>query len=141
MTKTYRYQPPLFYIFAAPSAVYASYIFLKSIRLEDFGKNLFQISTGFIGLTLLILGLMFLKTFVYNLSFSSLKLGRDFIQIPVRWKKTNVVSFADIEKIEVNNNKTIAISTRHGLHTVDSGRMANRDFQELREILSMINNR
>jgi hypothetical protein len=106
--------------------------------LGEFGKNVFQVLVGFVGMTFLVLGIIFIKKLIDNFSFSDLELGDDFISIPGRWNKTATVSFTDIEKIESSFDKVIRISSKSGLYAINGSRMDVKDFQELKDILSKI---
>jgi len=135
MKKNYRYRPPVFYIFLGLGAFYASFIFLRTVRLTQFGEHGFQVLVGFFGLTCLVLGIISVKKLFENLSLSNLEVSDDFIEIPVSWGKTVRVLFSDIECVESTFDNLIKILGKHGSYTIDGNRMRRSDFRELKQFL------
>jgi hypothetical protein len=134
MIQEFRYRSPYNYLIVGLSSLIASSIFGLAIGAD---KIWFSIVIGIFCLMTLAMGVAFLAIFINNFSVGKLRIGKDFIEIPGRWKKRTKLDLNDIESIgEINTyDQVIEIDSKEGFFLIEQQWMKNSEFNTVREFL------
>jgi len=128
LIEEYKYRPPLKYFFVGFSGIMMSIIFGLAL-----GKNKiwFSIIMGIFCLTTLMFGVGFLTVFFRKYACGNLIIGKDFIEIPGRWKRRVKLQFEEIVEIgEIDTyDNVIEIDSGKGIHLIESSWMKQEDFE------------
>ncbi|WDF45666.1 hypothetical protein PQ459_12230 [Chryseobacterium sp. KACC 21268] len=134
MITEYKYRPPLKYFLVGLCGITMSFIFGLAL-----GKNeiWFSILIGIFSLMSLMLGVGFLTIFFRKFASGNLIIGKDFIEIPGRWKMRVKLHFEEIVEIgEIDTyDNVIEIDNGVEIYLIESSWMKQRDFEDVKRRL------
>lgn len=135
MTKEYRYRPPLKYLFVGLGGLLQFFIFGLAVLKGD--NVWISLIFGIFSLLGLGMGFGFLTIFFRKYNVGNLKMGKDSIEIPGRWKdrvKLDFNAIIEISEFDTYDN-VIEIESKYGIHLIERNWMRKKDFEKVKEQL------
>lgn len=137
MILSYRYRPPIKYLFLGIMLLPCSILFGFMV-----GKEEWWVSLGvlFFAIILFASGFSFLLIYVRKFNVGGLVVSDDYIEIPERWRNRVTLKFNDIKDIgEFNTyDHIIEIESSNAVHLIERNWMNKKDFNEVRNRLQKI---
>ena len=129
--KEFNYKPPIEYLFYGISGILISITFGLAI-INDFRTIILiiLILTG-------IIGIGFLTLYLKKTGTANIKIGRDFIDVPGRWKNVKRLKFDEIRSYsELKSfSHTIRIHTDYEILIIEKSWMNANEFKTVKEII------
>lgn len=134
MTKEFKYRPQYGLLLLGLAGLVASFYLVPAIGLGEIG---FSFLAGLLGLSGLILTIIFLILFARQLGSGNLKISDSQIEIPGQWTKRIILNFDQIKLVGSTDSwdKVIKVSDGHQTHSIQGQLMDNIDLLELKTIL------
>ncbi len=136
----FKYRPPIKYLFIGLGGIIISPLFAMLISKDEI---VVSIIGGLFSLIMLAMGLGFLIIYIRKFNVGDLVIGKDFLEIPGRWKDRVKVDFNNVKNIGDFNtyDHVIEIESEQGIHLIEKQWMKKQEFDKARELLiKKINN-
>lgn len=134
MTKEFKYRPQYSLLLLGLAGLVTSFYLVPMVALGEIG---FSFLTGLLGMSSVLLTIIFLILFTRQLGSGKLRISDNQIEIPGHWTKRTILNLEQLKLIGTTAtwDKVIKISDGHQTHSIQGRLMNNSDLEELKTIL------